>query len=232
MVAISSRVFALLFLLCCSLCMAQPYGSYLCKQSGFTCYRVKHRDSWERLFPNPSRMDLEKRLNRMNTEIYPGMLLAIPIHSQDTDPMDFSPLPKQVSPPGEKFVFVSLNPKVLAWGAYDSNGTLEAWGPVSGGQGWCPDENRGCHTALGRFQIYGFGGEDCKSTKFPVGRGGAPMPYCMYFHGGFALHGSYEVPGYNASHGCVRMFVPDAKWLNRDFMMDETGTTVIISNEI
>jgi len=33
----------------------------------------------------------------------------------------------------------------------------------------------------------------------------------MFFHGGFALHGSPSVPGYNASHGCVRLFDDDAE---------------------
>jgi lipoprotein-anchoring transpeptidase ErfK/SrfK len=49
----------------------------------------------------------------------------------------------------------------------------------------------------------------------------------MYFHNGFALHGSYEVPGYNASHGCVRIFVNDAKWLNQDFVGDDQIPVVI-----
>ena len=52
------------------------------------------------------------------------------------------------------------------------------------------------------------------------------MPYCMFFKGGFAMHGSSGVPGYNASHGCVRLFVDDAQWLNQDFA--DIGTQVII----
>jgi len=52
----------------------------------------------------------------------------------------------------------------------------------------------------------------------------------MYFHGGFALHGSYEVPGFNASHGCVRLFVPDAEWLNQDFTAGGQKVMVIITN--
>lgn len=56
------------------------------------------------------------------------------------------------------------------------------------------------------------------------------MPWCMYFHGGFALHGSYEVPGFNASHGCIRMFVPDAEWLNQEFTNGEKEVQVFITN--
>lgn len=53
------------------------------------------------------------------------------------------------------------------------------------------------------------------------------MPYCMFFNGGQAFHGS---PGGvikgNVSHGCVRMFVEDAEWLRYDFVeppMDTNG---------
>ena len=52
------------------------------------------------------------------------------------------------------------------------------------------------------------------------------MPYCMYFHGGQALHGSYEVVNGNISHGCVRLHVNDARWLRFNFA--EPGTKVII----
>ena len=45
------------------------------------------------------------------------------------------------------------------------------------------------------------------------------MPYCMYFNNGQALHGEPNgLPGYNASHGCVRLYVSDAEWLRYDFV--------------
>jgi len=47
----------------------------------------------------------------------------------------------------------------------------------------------------------------------------------MYFRGGFAIHGSSNVPGYPASHGCVRTTNPD-----QDFVFDTlpNGTQVEI----
>jgi hypothetical protein len=35
----------------------------------------------------------------------------------------------------------------------------------------------------------------------------SPMPYSIFFHGGFAIHGSYEIArlGGPASHGCIRL---------------------------
>lgn len=106
----------------------------------------------------------------------------------------------------------------LVWGAYDHQGYLVKSGHVSGGKEYCPDIGRRCRTVTGTYTIYSKKGADCKSTRFPVGRGGAPMPYCMFFHGGYALHGSNAVPWHNASHGCVRMHPQDAQWLNQNFV--------------
>lgn len=234
MYVVISGIVALVLMFFSNICAAS-YSHFLCEKSGYTCYRVKHRDSWNTLFRDSEQRDLVMRLNRMNTPLYAGLRIAIPNNLNDTDIMDYAPLPKQIPAAGEKFVYVSLNPKVLAWGAYDASGNLQKWGPVSGGRDWCPDENRSCHTITGKFAVYEMGGADCQSSRFPLRGngedGGAPMPYCMHFHGGFALHGSYEVPGYNDSHGCVRMFVPDAEWLNHEFMDKHIGTTVIVNNE-
>lgn len=47
----------------------------------------------------------------------------------------------------------------------------------------------------------------------------------MYFHEGWALHGSNSVPGYPASHGCVRLSRPDALWLASQV---PNGTQVVV----
>ncbi len=104
------------------------------------------------------------------------------------------------------------------WRAVDDGGRVIRSGHVSGGKKYCPDIHRKCRTVTGTFTIYSKQGAGCKSSRFPVGRGGAPMPYCMFFHGGYALHGSNSVPNYNASHGCVRMSPSDARWLNQNFV--------------
>jgi lipoprotein-anchoring transpeptidase ErfK/SrfK len=48
----------------------------------------------------------------------------------------------------------------------------------------------------------------------------------MFFHGGYAIHGSYQVPGYNASHGCIRVHPSDAEWLSDNFV--RYGTKVVV----
>ncbi|KTD41139.1 L,D-transpeptidase [Legionella parisiensis] len=121
------------------------------------------------------------------------------------------------------FVF---NPNTLTWKAIDSNGKVVRTGKGSGGKRYCADIHRGCKTPSGVFTIWSKGGPGCKSSRYPVGKGGSPMPYCMFFSKYYAIHGSYDVPNYNASHGCVRVRPGDAKWLSKNFI--RIGTKVII----
>lgn len=195
---------------------ARGYGARLCQEDpNYYCYQVEAGDSWQNLFEDAQQRDLVMRINRMNTRLQAGMNIAVPQDLDHLDKLSVAPFSSQIDPQGSKLILVSLSK--LAWGAYDKTGNLENWGPVSGGRGYCPDIHTGCHTPKGNFSIHSKEGAYCISTKFPVGRGGAPMPYCMFFNGGYALHGSYTVPGYNASHGCVRLFIDDAKWLNQEF---------------
>jgi len=127
---------------------------------------------------------------------------------------------------GSKIIIV--DPNEHAWGAYGPDGALVAEGPASTGRDFCPDIGQPCKTPAGTFEVYRKGGADCKSKIFPIPEGGAPMPYCMYFHGGYALHGSYEVPpNYNASHGCVRMHPSDAEWLSDNFVVIGTKVQIL-----
>lgn len=126
-----------------------------------------------------------------------------------------------------KNVFI-FDPKQLAWAAYDPDGSLIRTGIASGGADYCPDIGSKCHTPVGRFTVYRQGGPDCKSSIFPLGKGGAPMPNCAFFNGGYAVHGSYDVPAYNASHGCIRVTPNDAAWLDTHVL--NPGTTVIVDS--
>ena len=116
----------------------------------------------------------------------------------------------------------------MAFAAYSAGGRQERWGPVSGGKGWCTDIGKPCHTAIGRFKVERKQDTECISKTFPLPDGGAEMPYCMFFHRGFAMHAS-QLPGFHASHGCVRMLYNDAKWLNTEFVtVGVKGTEVIV----
>lgn len=144
----------------------------------------------------------------------------------------FASFPSSIPPEGQKKIIV--DPQIHMWGAYNEDGKLVKTGLATAGKDYCPDIGRHCRTQIGTFRIYSLGEASCRSHKFPVGRGGAPMPYCMFFNGGQALHGSYQVVPANVSHGCVRLRVKDARWLRYNFAEEPTaqneslGTIVII----
>ncbi len=197
--------------------IAASYGKTLCETPGFYCQRVKPNQTWSSLFPDPHDRSIVMRINRMNIRLWAGMVIAVPENLAEADIMDFAPFPKRIQSHGEKIV--AVDPVQAAWGAYDAEGRLLRWGPASAGRDWCNDVDEECRTRSGKFRIYSLGSSDCYSRKFPLPDGGAPMPYCMYFHGGQALHGEPSgLPGYNDSHGCVRMYVSDAEWLRYDFI--------------
>lgn len=188
-----------------------------CDGDLYTCMRVKRGQSWESLFPDERERDIVMRINHRNGELWPGLVIKIPNNLEQGDLLDYSPFPLQVEAPQEKLIV--FDPVRHAWAAYDSNGSLVRWGPATGGQDYCSDIDEPCRTKAGSFRIFSMGSSDCVSSKFPIPDGGAPMPYCMFFNGGQALHGSPGgvVKG-NESHGCVRLFVSDAEWLRYEFV--------------
>lgn len=201
------------------------YGANLCGYSGFKCIKIKRGDTWESLFHNYREREIVKRLNRMNMPVKYRSWIVVPTNLSKLKLIDLSPFPAHRQTNGKKLILVSLSAQ--AFGAYDASGQLVHWGPVSGGKGYCPDVGRNCTTSVGHFKVFRKQGPECISSKFPVEtNGGAPMPYCMHFNGGYALHGS-TLPGYHASHGCVRLFFEDAKWLNQGFI--NMGTPVLVT---
>jgi hypothetical protein len=63
----------------------------------------------------------------------------------------------------------------------------------------------------------------------------SPMPHSIFFHGGFAIHGSYEINalGGPASHGCIRLHPDNAATLYS--LVQQQGmeaTTIVVSGEL
>ena len=62
----------------------------------------------------------------------------------------------------------------------------------------------------------------------------SPMPHSIFFHGGFAIHGSYEINrlGGPASHGCIRLHPENAAALYALVEREGMGaTTIVVSGE-
>nr|WP_133130009.1 L,D-transpeptidase [Legionella yabuuchiae] len=208
------------------------YGSALCKYPQYECVRVGHSQSWERMFPDERERDLVQRLNRTYNYLWAGKVIAVPKDLKNTTWKDISPFPLKIKPE-EKTKQIIVDQDKLAYGAYDEEGNLVKWGPISSGSDRCSDNSSPtCRTKTGIFRVFSMENEKCKSNVFPLGRGGAKMPYCMYFHKGLALHGSDDIPGYRASHGCIRMFTRDAKWLNHHFVETSKDSNSFLGTKV
>ena len=58
----------------------------------------------------------------------------------------------------------------------------------------------------------------------------SPMPHSIFFHGGYAIHGSYEINrlGGPASHGCIRLHPANAAALFALVKSEGMGATTIV----
>jgi lipoprotein-anchoring transpeptidase ErfK/SrfK len=207
------------------------YGPALCSDPAYECIKVARGQNWENLFPNEEQRDLVQRLNRSYNSLWLGKVIVVPKNLANTTLFDISPFALRINEHEKQIV---VNQDKLVWGAYDAAGNLVKWGPIASGRDKCSDSANACLTLTGTYRVFSKENEKCKSDIFPIGKGGAKMPYCMYFHKGFALHGSDDMPGFRASHGCIRMFIRDAKWLNEEFVElsndtnQQMGTKVIV----
>lgn len=94
--------------------------------------------------------------------------------------------------PGDgSHVEADLTEQVLA--EIDADGRVRRIYTISSGKPSTP-------TVLGRFRVY---------LKTP-GENSEGMVDSNYFIRGYAIHGYHEVPTYAASHGCLRVPIPDA----------------------
>jgi L,D-transpeptidase catalytic domain len=58
----------------------------------------------------------------------------------------------------------------------------------------------------------------------------SPMPHSIFFHGGYAIHGSYEIShlGGPASHGCIRLHPSNAATLYTLVQSEGASNTTIV----
>ncbi len=205
---------------------ATNYGHTLCNNPNYVCRPVKEEETWYSLFPDFQQREAVMRLNRTNVALMYRNWIVYPKDFSKTTYMDMSPLPKHLNTHGEKEVYIDLS--LFAFGAYDAQGNLIYWGPESSGAPKCPASDASCATPTGDFRVFRIEGADCTSKEFPLEtHGGAPMPYCMFFHGGAAFHTSTLSGFINRSGGCVRLFDSDARWLNETFVKKRTRVVVV-----
>jgi lipoprotein-anchoring transpeptidase ErfK/SrfK len=122
--------------------------------------------------------------------------------------------------------FFVFDPHRNHWAAYENNRKIRS-GVANGGAPY------GHETPTGVYRILDKKGPGYRSNEYPINpdgtRGGAQMPYAMHFtNSGHAIHGSPGISRQNTSHGCIRVKLDDARWLNEYFMIP--GSKVVVYN--
>lgn len=129
-------------------------------------------------------------------------------------------------PPSKQNIFI-FDPNRLQWAVYDTAGNRVGMGKGVGGRDFCADIGEPCRTVEGEYTVFRKEDKDCTSKTFPIDEGGgAPMPHCMFFYKGYAIHGSDNLPNKNASHGCIRVSKNAAAWINENYI--NPGALVIV----
>lgn len=128
--------------------------------------------------------------------------------------MDFSPFPSQLEilKPIDKLVFFSY--PIQAFAVYE-NGILLRWGPTSMGSKAHPTPT-GLHFSNWKSK---------KSISTVSDEWILPWNFNIANFEGVGWH-EYSMPGYPASHSCLRLWEKDAKWLYdfaEQWILDQSG---------
>jgi hypothetical protein len=157
------------------------------------------------------------KLNRVDARrVRVGDQLVAPETSAEF--LDLAPFPREIERLREtpKILLVSI--RVQAFGAYEF-GRLVQWGPVSTGKRTTSTPSRAYYANW-----------KAKSTNSSIDSSWLLRWYVNLDNAsGISLH-QYDLPGYPASHGCVRLQTDDAKWLHdwlQGWTLSEDGKRVI-----
>jgi lipoprotein-anchoring transpeptidase ErfK/SrfK len=140
------------------------------------------------------------KLNRLDAQhLRAGVTLLIPEQIDELNA--FSPFPVRLETVREvpKLILVSL--RVQAFGAYEY-GNLVRWGPTSSGKKTSPTPAGLYHTNW-----------KSKATRSSINEEWLlPWYFNLDNQRGISFH-QYDLPGYPASHGCLRLLADDAAWI-------------------
>jgi hypothetical protein len=187
-----------LALLLCAPAAAQPAPAYRIEPLPKTPAELAKRFT-------PPQIDVLEMLNRRDRAHMPRVDppvpgLVVPVTWSD-DPLTYSPFPR-TWPAAESFAkAIVVHQPAQAFGAYE-RGTLVRWGPVSTGRKDTP-------TPEGSFNLT-WRARSRRSTD------NEDWLLEWYFNfvneRGVSFH-LFDLPGYPASHACVRLLLRDAQWL-------------------
>lgn len=207
------------------------------KQIGFTYYTVKKGDTFYNLFKG--KWKIVARFNRMDEKhLLIGERIKVPNNLERM--MDYSPMPQRLDRVVEEKLYVLVDLKEQFLGVYE-HGDLKFSAPISSADQGC------CYTPTGKFRVMAFHRDHSSSIyKDAVSGESIPMPFAALFYLeltpkgkiGYWIHGG-DLPGYPASHGCIRVTVEDARMIynllggksdNGEMIWVKDGAVVEIAN--
>jgi hypothetical protein len=181
-------------------------------------YRVVENPGELEVGFSSAELDLLEKLNRADRDHLPGLDSLVVPNRFHEDPLDHAPLPRQVEQLASEPKAIVVHQPGQVFGAYEDGG-LVRWGPVSTGRAEYPTPS-GRHALTWRSR-------GRHSTVNPEWY----MEWYFNFHNerGISFH-QYALPGYPASHSCVRLLERDARWLfdwGESWELDDRGWRVL-----
>lgn len=140
-------------------------------------------------------------LNRIDKKFLKDIEQVLIPDSFFSDFLIYSPFPSKISKLDSVDKLLIASYPIQAFAAY-SNGRLINWGPASLGKPSTPTPTGLFHTNWKAKSTISTVNEDWKLDWY----------FNLTNFGGVSLH-QYELPGYPASHACVRLKEYDAKWI-------------------
>lgn len=162
------------------------------KDSIFAIFNKKYNEKERYAIYALNRLDSKHKQNA-DTLVVPKII--------DTSLMDYSPFPKQLDVLSGVNKFVVFSYPIQAYGVYN-NGTLVKWGPTSMGK-------KTSKTKTG-LTFANWKKELTISTVKSEWK--LPYNFNIFNMDGIGWH-EYDLPGYPASHSCLRLLKDDAVWL-------------------
>ena len=157
------------------------------------------RDLWKAL--GPERFLLALKVNRRDSlHLRPGDSVVVAVDSSLTL-LDLAPFPRELPAARDSAKLMLVSRRVQAWAAYQ-RGRLERWGPTSTGR-------ESLQTPAGLYHT-NWKDRDRLSTFNDEWRLEWYVNLENYL--GISFH-LYDLPGYPASHSCVRLLLDDARWI-------------------
>jgi lipoprotein-anchoring transpeptidase ErfK/SrfK len=167
---------------------------------------------------NKNQINIIAAINRIDPDrIKVGEVLVIPNPLVDSLSL-YMPFPTAIDAIAQYPKVILVNQRIQAFAAYE-NGVQIRTAPVSSGKKSTPTPNGLYHT---NFKA---------KRKTSTVNGNWVMPWYFNIDNklGIALH-EYDLPGYPASHSCVRLYEDDAKWFydwGKQWKLSNDGSTVI-----